>query len=67
MVQINKDSTQKTKLNVANNQYEAFLMKGSPKKLKIWFDAGQNKIPLRIKGAMGIGNTTMSMVEYSAE
>ena len=62
--EVNIDILKQTKIALAGKKYEAFLMKGTPKRIKIWFDVGENKIPLRIKGAMGIGNTTMSMVEY---
>ena len=52
------------KLNAGGREYDAFYMQSKPAKYKIWFDAGEHKIPLRIAGAMGIANTVMMMTNY---
>jgi hypothetical protein len=47
-------------LKVAGQSYNSFYMQSKPSKYKIWFDASEKKIPLRISGGMG----TMVMTKY---
>ncbi|MEI7997904.1 MAG: hypothetical protein WCH62_00140 [Candidatus Omnitrophota bacterium] len=47
-------------LKVIDQQYNAFYMQSNPSKYKIWFDASDKKIPLRINGGLG----TMVMTKY---
>ena len=51
-------------LRVGGKTYDSFYMQSKPSKYKIWFDASQDKLPLRISGAIGIANTAMVMTSY---
>jgi hypothetical protein len=53
------------KLKAAGKVYDAFYMPSVPSKYQVWFDAGGQKIPLKITGAVGMANTTMLMKDYS--
>lgn len=53
-----------TNVKAADKDYTAYFMKSDPAKYQIWFDASERKIPLRINGAVGFGNTAMIMTEY---
>ncbi len=55
---------EKKNLTAAGKKYESFFMQSTPSKYKLWFDVSRQKIPLRIDGAVGIGNTTMTMKSY---
>lgn len=52
------------KMKAAGKLYDAFYMASVPSKYQVWFDAGTQKIPLRITGAVGMANTTMFMKSY---
>ncbi|MBF0523050.1 MAG: DUF3108 domain-containing protein [Candidatus Omnitrophica bacterium] len=54
----------KQKMSVAGKVYDAIFMQGKPRNIRIWFDAGENKIPLRIDGAVGFGSAAMIMTKY---
>jgi hypothetical protein len=56
-----------TKLSAAGKKYDAVFIQSEPAKYKMWFDTGKQKIPLRIDGAVGIGNTTMTMKSYETK
>ncbi len=49
---------------IGKKDYKAFYLKSKPLRYEVWFDAGEKKIPLRINGAIGFGNTSMIMTEY---
>ncbi len=51
----------------AGKKYQAFFMQSTPSKYKLWFDISQQKIPLRIDGAVGVGSTTMTMKSYETK
>ena len=51
-----------TSFNAAGKTYRAVLMKSVPEKYSIWMDKSSKRFPLRIGGAIGIGNTMMIMV-----
>jgi len=53
-----------TKLKTARQTFDAYYMESDPAKYKIWFDAGEKKIPLRINGSVGINAATLTMSEY---
>jgi len=53
------------KLRAAGRSYNAILLESSPSKYKVWFDASQSKIPLRIDGSAGLMSTTMVMKDYN--
>lgn len=52
------------KLKAAGQAFDVYFMQSDPRQYSIWFDAGPNRIPLRIDGAAGFGKTSMIMVEY---
>ncbi len=52
------------KMKAAGKQYDAFYMSSVPSKYQVWFDAGAQKIPLKITGAVGMANTTMFLKSY---
>ncbi len=50
--------------STANKKYRAYLFESVPKKYRIWLDESPRKIPLRLDGAVGFGNTAMVMTEF---
>lgn len=52
------------KLKIGGEAYEAYYMKSQPSKYQVWFDSREKKIPLRINGAVGFGDTAMIMIKY---
>ena len=48
-----------TKLSAAGEKYNAHYYRSNPKKFKLFFDQSEQKIPLRIDGAMGFGSMSM--------
>jgi hypothetical protein len=50
----------------AGETYQACLLKSEPKKYEVWFDKGPKRIPLKINGAVGLGNTAMVMTGYKS-
>jgi len=50
---------ERQKIKAGGQEFDAYFMSSTPKKYKVWFDSGQNKIPLRIDGALGFGNMSM--------
>lgn len=51
-------------LKVAGETKRTWLMQSEPKEYKVWFDAGSERIPLRIDGAMGLAKTSMIFRSY---
>jgi hypothetical protein len=54
----------KNRMKSDGKTHDAFFMQSQPKKYSLWFDSGPRKIPLRIDGAVGIGNTSMIMTNH---
>lgn len=52
------------KVKTAGKTYDSYYMKSDPARYEVWFDAGPKKIPLKINGAVGFGDTTMMMAKY---
>ncbi len=50
--------------NALNNKYKACLFESEPAKYRIWIDRGTKRIPLRVDGAVGFGNTAMVVREF---
>jgi hypothetical protein len=50
--------------NAAGKTYAAALMRSIPAKYSVWMDKGDQRLPLRIAGAVGIANTVMTMTGY---
>ncbi len=55
------------KVKAAGQTYDSFYLKSEPARYEVWFDAGAKKIPLKINGAIGLGDTLMVMVEYEEQ
>ena len=53
-----------TKIKAAGQQFDAYYMKSDPAQYEVWFDASDKKIPLKINGAVGFGDTAMVMMAY---
>jgi hypothetical protein len=53
-------------LKAAGKVFQSFYMSSVPSKYQVWFDSGKQKIPLRINGAVGMANTTMTMRSYKS-
>jgi hypothetical protein len=51
-------------LSVSGKKQEAFFMESEPRQYRVWFGNDPQKIPLRIDGAVGFGQTSMVMVEH---
>jgi len=45
---------------------QAWFMESEPRKYRVWFGTGPNKIPLRIDGAVGLAKTAMILTDYVA-
>ncbi len=52
------------KVALAGRQTDAYYMESLPKKYRVWFDTSPARVPLRIDGAVGFGNTAMILNEY---
>ncbi len=50
--------------NAAGKTYTAALMRSVPAKYSVWMDKSDQRLPLRIAGAVGIANTVMIMTGY---
>jgi len=53
------------RIKVAGRKYEAFYMEDKSRDIKVWFDKSKIKIPLRINGAIGFGETSMVFKKYN--
>ncbi len=51
-------------IKAAGQVFDSYFMQSNPKKYQVWFDTGPHKIPIRIDGAVGLGNTSMVMEKY---
>ena len=51
-------------LKINGKPLDAYYMESIPKKYRVWFSKSQDKIPLRIDGAVGFGKTALVMREY---
>ena len=45
---------------------EAWFMESQPRKYRVWFGTGADKIPLRIDGAVGLAKTAMILRKYKS-
>ncbi len=50
--------------NAGGKTYRAAVIRSMPAKYTIWMDMGEKRLPLRIAGAVGMGNTVMTMVRF---
>ncbi len=57
----------KQTIAAAGEKHEAYFMQSDPRKYKIWFGDGPAKLPLRIDGAAGVGNTSMILSKHFIE
>ena len=51
-------------LKINGKTYDSYYMESQPTRYKIWFDASENKWPLRITGTIGFINSVMTMTGY---
>lgn len=58
------DLVKLTKLKTANEIFDAYFMETVPPKYKVWFGTGEEKIPLRINGSVGISAASLTMRSY---
>lgn len=56
-----------TRISAAGKKYDAFFMQSDPSKYRLWFDKSDQRLPLRIDGAVGVGSTSMSMRKYESK
>ena len=52
------------KVAAMGRYFEGYYMESDPDGYKVWFDAGPQKLPLRIVGATGLMSTIMIMKDY---
>ncbi len=52
-------------IKTAGKKYQSFYMSSVPSQYQVWFDSSEQRIPLRINGAVGMANTAMNMKSYS--
>ena len=52
-------------LQVGEKEIAAHYLQSDPVQYRVWFDPGAHKVPLRIDGAVGFGNTVMILRKYS--
>jgi hypothetical protein len=53
-----------TKIKVAKGEFEAVFVKSVPSRFKVWFKK-DDRLPLRIQGAIGFGNTYLDLKEVN--
>ncbi len=53
-----------TYIKVADQVFDAFYMKSDPPQYQLWFDSGPKKLPLKVNGAIGFGDMSMTMIAY---
>lgn len=63
-VDIKMSVGQKVSFVAAGKKYQASVLTSVPSKYTLWIDQGEQRIPLRIAGSVGIANTVMTMIEY---
>ena len=54
----------KMKFSVSDKEFDAYYIHSTPKKYKVWFDSGQERIPLKIVGTIGYGNLAMEFTSH---
>ena len=54
------------RLQVREQEMDAWYMQSDPAQYRVWFDKRGRKVPLRIDGAIGFGNTAMILRSYTA-
>ena len=55
---------EKNTLKAAGKTFDTYFMQSDPKKYRVWFDTSAKRIPLRIDGAVGFGDTSMILEGY---
>jgi len=54
-----------TTVKALDGRQDAFYLFSKPRKYKIWFDKSDDKVPLRIDGAIGLAKTSMVIKGFS--
>ena len=52
-------------IQVGEKELNAHYLQSDPAQYRVWFDTRAHKVPLRIDGAIGFGNTAMILKKYS--
>lgn len=52
-----------TKIKVPEGRYLSIFVQSIPKRFKVWFRKNGDRIPLRIQGAIGFGNTYLALLK----
>ncbi|MDD5005804.1 MAG: DUF3108 domain-containing protein [Candidatus Omnitrophica bacterium] len=52
-----------TEIKVPKGQFKAIFIKSIPPRFKVWFLKDKDSIPLRIQGAIGVGNTYLALLD----
>lgn len=53
-------------IGFSNDGDTAWYMESQPREYRVWFGVGDQKIPLRIDGAVGLAKTAMILTEYES-
>ncbi|HLF18033.1 MAG TPA: DUF3108 domain-containing protein [Candidatus Omnitrophota bacterium] len=53
------------KIEAVGQEHETYYLEGNDKDYQIWFDTTERRIPLRIKGSVGFGKTSLVMESYA--
>lgn len=66
LVDVELELTGEEKIDLMDENFDVYSMKGSPKNLRIWFDKSPQHVPIRIDGKFGIGNVSFILKDYQS-
>lgn len=58
--------TAQQRIKAGGKFFESYRMDSDPQNYQVWFDQGENRIPLRIDGAVGLASTSMVLSDYQS-
>ncbi len=61
---VNFEIVRQEQIVALGRKNEAWFMRSTPNEYQVWFDAGDQKLPLRIDGAVGLAKTVMVLEGY---
>lgn len=61
---IKMDFMKSDEISAAGEKRKSFLLQSDPKQYRVWFGMGDQKLPLRIDGAVGLGSTAMILKSF---
>ncbi len=53
----------KTSLKIGDKAFDSYYLQSDSKEYKIWLEANEKKVPLRIDGALGIGSVSLIIAD----